>query len=414
LPKVAEGIYRGSSMGVSAITIEGTSPHSEEVVRRVSAGLSRLSNPSAVIVFAMGRLGKCLDEIAQGIKNAHPRVCAVVAETEGLFTERGELEGKDGFGCLLHSGRPVRLTSFSTAFGPFEKEGEPPDDYRIQVQPESELGPKGPSFYLFSEFPSDYSQLSNLSFDSDGLGWFGAVTTSESPIWTVSSNGDVGPAKAVRLEWTAMQRPLVVSSACCRIVSQPMTVTSIAGTTLLELDHTPALVALGQVTAKLPERSWIVIALPPDEGMTTELTVDASPHVVKLQAEGTNHPLFRPLRGIDPSRGALVLREPLPRGARVAFAVRDDRAAKRALDEALRKTRMQLGGATPRFGLYFEGLGRGRPLFGASNVELSLLRQTLGTFPILGSRSTLELNDVEGKVVAQAMSGQLALFVSPS
>lgn len=401
-------------MGVSSITIDGTSANSEELLRRIGIGLGRLSTPSVVLVFAMGRLGKCLDNIAIGIKKRFPGVSALVAETEAVFTERGEVEGKDGFGCLLHSGRPVRIDTFSTAFGPFEAGNPGVEHFSIAPPPSTRSGANGPCLCLFSEVPPDLGHRGRLTLDPVEGGWFGAVTTSESPIWSVNHNGEVAPSKAVRLEWTALQEPLIVSSACCRVVSQPMTVTAIAGTTLLELDHTPALVALGQVTAKLPERSWIVIALGPEESTTTEMTVDSATSVVHRPAESGHSPVFRPLRGIDPSRGALVLREPLDKGTRVAFAVRDDRLAKRAFDEALRKTRLHLGGATPRFGLFFEGLGRGRPLYGTANVELSLMRQVLGNFPILGSRSTLELSPVDDTLVMQAMSGQLALFVSPS
>jgi small ligand-binding sensory domain FIST len=404
-------------MGVTALTIEGTTSHGEEVLRRIDTGLKRLVSPSAVVVFVLGRLGKQLDAIAHGFHERHPGLCAVVTETEGLFTERGEIEAKDGFGCLLHSGRPARLTTYRSPFGPFDGDGTVNDAYGYGVVTTDERttsAPRGPCLHLFSEFPTDLGHNGRLSLNASGLGWFGAVTTTQSPIWTVNTDGKVASATAVRLEFSALKPPLVANAACCRVVSQPLTVTAVSGTTLLELDQMPALVALGQVTAKLPERSWIVIALAPEERTTTELTVDAMPSVVSRAVERESAPIFRPLRGIDPSRGALVLREPLARGTRVAFAVRDDRTAKRALEESLRKTRMLLSGSVPRFGLYFEGLGRGRPLYGTANVELSLLRQTLGEFPILGSRSTLELQEQDGSLVMQAMSGQLALFVSPS
>jgi hypothetical protein len=409
LPNGTEHLYLVKHMGVNALTIEGTSSHPEDVLRRIDSGLGRLASPAAVVLFVMGRLGKHLDVLAQGFQQRHPGVCAVVAETEGLFTERGELEGKDGYGCLLHSGRPARLTAYPSPFGPFDSETVADDDYAVRPHAKDEsssLAPKGPCLHLFSEFPADMGHNGRLPLDPSVLGWFGAVTTTESPLWTVSGDGKVIAASATRLEFSALNHPIVDGSACCRVVSPPLTVTSVSGTTLLELDQMPALVALGQVTAKLPERSWIVLALAPDESTTTELTVDAAPSVVRRASSSALAPIFRPLRGIDPARGALVLREPLARGTRVAFAVRDDRTAKKALEETLRKTR--------RFGLYFEGLGRGRPLYGTANVEQSLIRQTLGEFPILGSRSTLELREQDGSIVTQAMSGQLALFVSPS
>ena len=309
-------------MGVNALTIEGTSSHCEEVLRRIDVGLKRLVSPSAVVVFVLGRLGKQLDAIARGVRERHPGLCAVVAETEGLFTERGEIEGKDGYGCLLHSGRPARLTTYRSPFGPFDGNSTVDDACGFGVVTTDERttsAPRGPCLHLFSEFPTDLGHNGRLSLNSSGLGWFGAVTTTDSPIWTVNADGQVASAAAARLEFSGLKPPLVANAACCRVVSQPLTVTAVSGTTLLELDQMPALVALGQVTAKLPERSWIVIALAPDESTTTELTVDAMPSVVSRAVERENAPIFRPLRGIDPSRGALVLREPLARGTRVAF-----------------------------------------------------------------------------------------------
>jgi len=407
-------------MGVSALTIDGSTQNPGEVLRRIERGIGRLISPSAAIVFVTGHLVEHADAIADGIASRHPGLCATVAATESLFTERGELEGRDGFGCLLHSGRPSRLLTYESSYGPFSRalSAEPPGN-RTQndVLSQSNLA-LVPAMHLFSNLPSGIGQIGRISPEYSGLGWFGADTTTDAPIWTVAQDGDVGTAAVCRLELPGLRPPIIVSASCCRVVSEPMTVTGISGTTLLELDGTPALIALSKVTSQLAERSWIVLAMVGEECAATHVSVDsgdAPPRTVAEVVPGSPTPtIFRPLRGIDPARGALVLREAIPRGSRVAIAVRDDHLARKSLDESLRCAKMTLSGAYPRFGLYFEGLGRGRQLFGAPNVEHSLVRQAFGEFPLLGSRSTLEFQELGGSLIVQAMSGELALFTNAS
>jgi hypothetical protein len=406
-------------MGVNALTIDGTTANPEELLRRLSAAAGRLSSPSAAVLFVVGQLTNHIEALAAGLRERVPGMSAIVTASEGVFTERGEVESKEGFGCLLHSGKAARLIPFSSPFGPFETEElrefsseAGTDDVGSVVH----TAPTGPMLHLFANFPTGMGRAGRLGHRREDLGWFGAVTTTEAPLWTVTPQGRVCAAQAARLEFSGLKAPLSAHSTCCRIVSEPMVVTATAGTTLLELDQTPALVALGKVTSRLAERAWIVLALLPDRVSPSELTASATSRlpVTSLDTDEKLEPVFRPLRGIDPARGALVLKEPLERGTRVAFAVRDDRCSKRSLEEALRRLKQRLSGASPRFGVYFEGAGRGRQLYGAPNVELSLIRQSLGTFPLLGSRSALELRDEGRCLVVQAMSGALSLFTNPS
>jgi small ligand-binding sensory domain FIST len=406
-------------MGVNALTIDGTTANPEELLRRLSAAAARLSSPSAAVVCVMGQLSNHLETIAAGVRERVPGMCAVVTATEGVFTERGEVEGKEGFACLIHSGKAARLTAFPSVFGPFESAalGTPGPVDAEDTGAARYPAPSGPMLQLFSSFPTGMGEhAGRLGSHRDDLGWFGAVTTTDAPLWTVTHQGQVGVAQAARLEFPGLKTPLLAQGTCCRIVSEPMVVTATAGTTLLELDQTPALVALGKVTSRLAERAWIVLALLPDRVTPMALSAGAALPVPATSSEGDGNgePVFRPLRGIDPARGALVLKEPLERGTRVAFAVRDDRSSKRTLEDAMRRAKQRLSGTSPRFGIYFEGVGRGRQLYGAPNVELSLIRQSLGVFPVLGSRSALELRSEGRHVVAQAMSGVLALFTNPS
>lgn len=391
-------------MGAQALTIEGTTSNPDEVLRRLGTSLMRVGNPSVVILFAMGQLAARMESVARGFVQRHPGLSLVLAATEGGFTERGVVESKDGYLGLIHGGRAVDMTAYDDVNEPFDLAAHVPGDSTV------------PSLLLLSSPPLEVTRHGRIAVGDKALGWFGAVTSQDGPLWAAQKGGQVRSAAALRVGFPALESPLHLEASCCRIVSDPFTVTAVSGTTLLELDKMPALVALGKVTSRLAERSWIVLGLVPDgTGMAAAISAEDGASATHLAViEEPKSTIFRPLRGVDPARGALVLKEGIAAGARVAFAVRDDRAARRSLDDGLRRMKQRLSGAIPRFGLYFEGLGRGQQLFGASNVELSLIRQSLGDFPLLGCRSSNEFREQDRSVSVCSMSGQLALFRTPS
>lgn len=378
-------------MGASALTLRISTNKPSEAVRRICANLSRLSKPAGIVGFATEALSSSLQGLAEELSVQQPGLPGLFAISEEIFTNEGELEGQDGLVCLLMGGRPVEVEFDEAARAavaePSRVEGREPQLRR------------SPRMLLTSNRVGLPKSRPSSVADA---GWFGAVTTSDAPLWGVTADGRVQAADAAVIEFPSLEAPLVVSSPCCRLITQPQRVSSAEGNTVFELDGVPALVALGQASSRLVDRSWIVVATSQEQECVPNLSA------------GTPNLVFRPVRGIDPARGAIVLTEAVGPHMQLAFAVRDDRASRRSLEEALRNTKPRLYGAAPRFGIYFDGLGRGRSLYGATNVDLGLVRQALGEFPIVGMRSAFELRgDVPGLGI-QSLTGQLALFRNPS
>jgi hypothetical protein len=380
-----------NAMGASALTLRISTNKPSEAVRRICANLSRLTKPAGIIGFATEALSSSLQALVEELSVQQPRLPGLFAISEEVFTNEGELDGQDGLVCLLMGGRALEVQFDEAARAAFSERNHG-DGIQSQLR-------RSPRLLLTSNRVGLPEWCPSSVADA---GWFGAVSTSDAPLWGITSAGRVQAGDAAVVEFPALETPLVVTSPCCRLITQPLRVSSAEGNTVFELDGVPALVALGQASSKLVDRSWIVVATSEEQECIPNLSA------------GTPNLVFRPVRGIDPARGAIVLTEAVGPRMQLAFAVRDDRASRRSLEEALRHTKPRLYGAAPRFGIYFDGLGRGRSLYGATNVDLGLVRQALGDFPIVGMRSAFELRgDVPGHGT-QSLTGQLALFRNPS
>jgi small ligand-binding sensory domain FIST len=386
-------------MGVNALSLLIDTNKPTEALRRIGAGLSRLDKPAGVIAFASGTLASCLQSLAQGLRRDFAELPGVFASSDGVFTEQGELENQDGMACLLLGGKRL---------GVEVRDQAPTADLRGEGRGEmTPIAPKQqrgcPQMVLISSHLGSPSSATLRSAPStSSRDWFGAVASSDGTIWGVGADRRTQSGAVGIVGFSGLEMPLLVGSPCCRLITEPLTVSRVEESTVLELQGVPALVALGQASSKLVDRSWIVVALTDD------------PSCVPTTNDGTPNLRFRPVRGVDPARGAILMTEPVGSGTKLAFAVRDDHAARRCLTDALRNNKHRLCGGAPRFGIYFDGLGRGRSLYGTANVDIGLIKQVLGEFPILGMRSAFELRGDVGLLGTQTLTGQLAVFNNPS
>lgn len=377
-------------MGVSALSIQAQTNKPAEAIRKIATSLSRIDKPAGIVAFASGTLASCLQTLAELARQKLPSVPALFAASDGVFTEQGEVEDQDGLVGLMLGGTRLQVAAAQASI----------EQWFSKPIADQQSGTLWPRMLLTTSQwgPPSWSQAQLVT----PVGWFGAVTSSDARLWGVDADAHVHTGPAAVVEFPSVEPPILVASPCCRLITQPTRVSAAEGATVFELDGVPALAALGQASSKLVDRSWIVVALSEDADCVP-CTTDGSPNLV-----------FRPVRGIDPARGAILLTEPVPAGTQLAFAVRDDRASRRSLEKALRFAKHRLRGSSPRFGIYFDGLGRGRSLYGTSNVDLGLVRQALGDFPIIGMRSAFELRSDVGVAGTQTLTGQLALFSNPS
>ena len=116
--------------------------------------------------------------------------------------------------------------------------------------------------------------------------------------------------------------------------------------------------------------------------------------------------LVRNLMGIDQQQQVLAVGESLQRHRRLMFCRRDGNSAREDLHAMCLRLRQRLAGRSIRGGVYISCIGRGRHQFGPNSAELSIIRATLGDFPLTGLFANGEI--YRGRLYAY--TGTLTLF----
>jgi small ligand-binding sensory domain FIST len=93
--------------------------------------------------------------------------------------------------------------------------------------------------------------------------------------------------------------------------------------------------------------------------------------------------LVRNLMAIDPGQGWIVLGAEVSPGDPIVFCRRDPESAKQDLARMVKQLAGRLNGP-PKAGVYVSCVARGVSLFGEAGVEASVIRETLGEFPLVG------------------------------
>ncbi|WP_028989513.1 FIST C-terminal domain-containing protein [Thermithiobacillus tepidarius DSM 3134] len=102
-----------------------------------------------------------------------------------------------------------------------------------------------------------------------------------------------------------------------------------------------------------------------------------------IPGSDTGDYLVRNLIGIDTGQKLIAIGEMLEPGMPLMFCRRDGMSAHQDMLRMLAELKRELR-APPRGGVYYSCLGRGAGLFGPDSVELKLIREQLGDFPLVG------------------------------
>ncbi len=125
-----------------------------------------------------------------------------------------------------------------------------------------------------------------------------------------------------------------------------------------------------------------------------------------IEGSDTGDYLVRNLIGIDPERGWLAVGQDVQAGDRVMFVRRDPKSAEEDLASMIENLKKRLPGP-PRGGIYFSCVARGPNLFGEEGKELSLIRDLMGDFPLVGFFGNGEISNNR----LYGYTGVLALFL---
>ena len=118
----------------------------------------------------------------------------------------------------------------------------------------------------------------------------------------------------------------------------------------------------------------------------------------------------RNLVGADQSSGALAVAERVRVGQTVQFQIRDAEASREDLRGMLDEVATRLGERRPAFGCYFNCAGRGRGLFGVPDHDVTLIRERLGEFPLIGFFGNGEFAPIGRRNFFHNYTGALVVF----
>lgn len=230
------------------------------------------------------------------------------------------------------------------------------------------------------------------------LNIFGGGSLPGAQIYVVR-NGKVEQGTAAGLVFLGRTMSQISTSSACRLLSPLGVITRVRGVTIQEIDHLSALERLGQSTIGLEEGSLVLLAVAGGE--------------CPLDPAGRSLAL-RPILGVDPTLGTIIIDQPLREGMAVAFAVRDAHSARTDFDAHLRALRSKSAGSAPGFGIYVSCAGRGSSLYKSPNVDSRLIASQFPNMPFVGLQSTYELAPLGGSLTPQVYAGVLGVFSLPS
>ncbi|MCG8510633.1 MAG: FIST C-terminal domain-containing protein [Rhodospirillales bacterium] len=125
-----------------------------------------------------------------------------------------------------------------------------------------------------------------------------------------------------------------------------------------------------------------------------------------IHGSDTGDYLVRSLVGIDPERGWLAIADQVEPGDRILFVKRDAETAVEDLKRMAERLKARIDGP-PRGGVYVSCIARGPDMFGDAGGEMTIIRETLGEFPLIGfyANGEISLNRL------YAYTGVLTLFL---
>jgi small ligand-binding sensory domain FIST len=392
-----------------SFTFTGTDP--EKAARAFIQAARRVTRPSGAVIFAAGSVAERVLELGRAVARAMPGLPVCLAAGAGVVSEKGEVEGQSAATGIVWSGG--KAEAFSVSGNNAEAVG-----HQLSTAIRASESPGRLTTAVVFARPNGLAPhvLEPLG-ELRRTRVLGAGTVGEAPIVSVAPDGQVSTGPAGGMVLTGLTTPLVRASAACRLLMPLKVITKTRGSMVLEIEGAPALEVLSSVADNLEDQPLVFVALAPplrDDPSNVDPTIE---HRLEHHGErGVDRPevLIRAVQGVDPVRRGLLVSDEVRPGMRLAFAVRDAKAARADLQTAVRELLREANGAAPRFGIYLNCAGRGSGLYGQKDVDLKILKARLGELPLAGMQSSFEVSEVGGKPALQLYTGVLGLFTAPS
>jgi len=313
----------------------------------------------------------------------------------GILTERREVEGEPAVAVLAARCQRLVATPFS-----FERQGERADvGTELGQRIGSTVAEGGCVLVLPDAMGLNPAAL--LTQLHEGLGFvpvLGAVAAGEPMFELYDTELTEGALVGVALSGLA---PVIGVTQGCTPIGEPYVITHAQSNVVQRIGSRPALEVLGEAIRAEPGTGTRVQRA----GVFAGLAMDPS----KSPLERGDF-LVRNLVGADQSSGALAVAERVRVGQTIQFQIRDAEASRDDLSAMLDELAGRLGGRRPAFGCYFDCAGRGRGLFGVSDHDVTLIRERLGDFPLIGFFGNGEFAPIGQRNFFHNYTGALVIF----
>lgn len=375
-----------AGVGISSSLDAAAAARSASAEALRQAGLSRAD---AVLCFATADYFSEAEALLDALRSACGTEAVVGASGAGVLTGKTEVEGAPGLVVLA-------LASEQVGFWPVvASDGEGLWEWWSR-----DVGGVETATSLFVCLADSYtvapkSLLALLAEVAPGLRVVGGGSMDEG---SGTRSFQFGPEGIKRgavagLLLSGVETVVGVTQACAPL-GEPHMVTRAQGAVVEELGGRPALEVMAEVVHQLDLSQGVFAGL----------------SCMDSQTFGAGEYVIRPITAYDPSLKRFTLAAEVTEGQSLVFALREPKTARHDLQRLLsEQSETVRGGVTPAFGLYFNCCSRGKNLYGQAGVDTAMLRAYLGSIPLAGLFTGMELGPTGGQNRLQLFSGVLAL-----
>jgi len=380
----------GTGLAVGGAADNAALEASLEAIERSGAGRADLA-----LVFVTGDAHARAHEALHAVRRVTGAPVVLGCSGTGILTERREVE--DGLAVAVLAVRCERLVAAPFSF---ERQGE---RRGLGAELAQQIGPTvaegGCALVLPDAMGCNPPAL--LGQLHDALGFvpvLGAVAAGSPMFELYNTDAVEGALVGVALSGLA---PVIGVTQGCTPIGEPYVITHADANVIQRIGSRPALEMLSEAIRANPDTEARVR----HAGVFAGLAMDPAKSPL-----GRGDFLVRNLVGADQSSGAVAVAERVRIGQTVQFQIRDAQASREDLRKMLDELAERLAGRRPAFGCYFDCAGRGRGLFGVPDHDVSLIRERLGEFPLVGFFGNGEFAPIGPRNFFHNYTGALVLF----
>jgi small ligand-binding sensory domain FIST len=347
------------------------------------------------LVFATGDVRARAHEALHAVRRVTGAPIVLGCSGAGILTERREVEQDLVVAVLAVRCERLVATPFS-----FERQGE---RRRLGAELGQRIGPTVAEGGCVLVLPDAIgcNPPALLAELGEALGFvpvLGAVAAGAPMFELYNTDATEGALVGVALSGLS---PVIGVTQGCTPIGEPYVITQAEANVIQRIASRPALEVLTQAISANPATETRIR----HAGVFAGLAMDPA----KSPLERGDF-LVRNLVGADQTSGALAVAERVRVGQTLQFQIRDAQASREDLIEMLDELAGRLAGRRPAFGCYFDCAGRGRGLFGIADHDVTLIRERLGEFPLVGFFGNGEFAPIGRRNFFHNYTGVLVVF----